>query len=195
MSEVTIANAALHQIGATQILSLEEDSKGARIINDRYPIVRDAVFRAHPWNCLVQRVSLAPDTDTPAFEFAKQFTLPTDPFCLRVLGLDNPDIIYKIEGRKLLTNESEIKMIYTGRVTDTSQYDVLLRETISAALAHDIAYPLVGSTSLASTLYAKYEMKLSEARFIDATEDNLINSNSISESQTLRAETFISSRF
>ena len=38
-------------------------------------------------------------------------------------------------------------------------------------------------------------MKLSEARFIDATEDNLINTNSISESQTLRAETFISSRF
>lgn len=195
MSEVTIANAALHQIGATQILSLTEDSKAARIINDRYPIVRDAVFRAHPWNCLVQRVSLAPDTDTPAFEFAKQYTLPTDPFCLRVLALDDPDIIYKIEGRKLLTNESEIKMIYTGRVTDTSLYDVLLRETISAALAHDIAYPLVGSTSLASTLYAKYEMKLKEARFIDATEDNLINSNSISESQTLGAETFISSRF
>lgn len=195
MSEVTIANAALHQIGATQILSLTEDSKAARIVNDRYPIVRDAVFRAHPWNCLIQRVSLAPDTDTPAFEFSKQYTLPTDPFCLRVLALDDPDIIYKIEGRKLLTDESEIKMIYTGRVTDTSQYDVLLRETISAALAHDIAYPLVGSTSLASTLYAKYEMKLKEARFIDATEDNLINSNSISESQTLRAETFISSRF
>ena len=195
MSEVTIANAALHQIGATQILSLTEDSKAARIVNDRYPIVRDAVFRAHPWNCLIQRVSLAPDTDTPAFEFSKQYTLPTDPFCLRVLALDDPDIIYKIEGRKLLTDESEIKMIYTGRVTDTSQYDVLLRETVSAALASDIAYPLVGSTSLASNLYAKYEMKLKEARFIDATEDNLINSNSISESQVLRAETFISSRF
>ena len=62
-------------------------------------------------------------------------------------------------------------------------------------LQSDIAYPLVGSTSLASNLYAKYEMKLKEARFIDATEDNLINSNSISESQVLRAETFISSRF
>ena len=195
MSEVTIANAALHQIGANQILSLTEDSKAARIINDRYPVIRDAVFRAHPWNSLIQRVSLAPDTDTQAYEFAHQFTLPTDPFCLRVLGLDNPDIIYKIEGRKLLSDESEIKMIYTGRVTDTSLYDVLLTETISAALAHDIAYPLVGSTSLANTLYAKYETKLKEARFIDATEDNLINSASPSESQTLRAETFISSRF
>ena len=195
MSEVTIANAALHQIGATQILAFNEDSKAARIINDRYSKIRDSVFRAHPWNCLIQRVSLSPDTATPAFEFAKQFTLPTDPFCLRVLGLDNPDIIYKIEGRKLLCNESEVKMIYTGRITDTSVYDILLTETISAALASDIAYPLVGSSSLARELYAKYEMKLSEARFIDATEDNLINTNSISESQPLRAETFISSRF
>ena len=96
MSEVTIANAALHQIGANQILSLTEDSKAARIINDRYPVIRDAVFRAHPWNSLIQRVSLAPDTDPPAFEFAHQFTLPTDPVCVRVLGLDNPAIIYKI---------------------------------------------------------------------------------------------------
>ena len=195
MSEVTIANAALHQIGATQILAFNEDSKAARIINDRYSKVRDAVFRAHPWNCLATRVSIAKDTAAPAFEFSAQFTLPTDPFCLRVLTLDDPNIIYKIEGRKLLCNESTIKMLYTGRITDTSVYDILLTETISAALASDIAYPLVGSTSLARELYAKYEMKLSEARFIDATEDNLINVNSISDSHRLQAETFITSRF
>ena len=195
MSEVTIANAALHQIGATQILAFNEDSKAARIINDRYSKVRDAVFRAHPWNCLATRVSIAKDTAAPAFEFSAQFTLPTDPFCLRVLTLDDPNIIYKIEGRKLLCNESTIKMLYTGRITDTSVYDILLTETISAALASDIAYPLVGSTSLARELYAKYEMKLGEARFIDATEDNLINVNSISDSHRLQAETFITSRF
>ena len=195
MSEVTIANAALQQIGASQILAFNEDSKAARIVNARYSVVRDAVFRAHPWNCLTQRASIAKDTAAPAFEFSAQFTLPTDPFCVRVIGLDNPDIIYKIEGRKLLSDESTIKMIYIGRITDTSLYDTLLTETISAALASDIAYPLIGSNTLSRELYAKYEAKLSEARFVDATEDNLINVNSISDSHRLQAETFISSRY
>lgn len=194
-SDVAIANAALHQLGATQITALSEDSKAARILNDRYAFVRDSVFRSHPWNCLIQRVSIAADSAAPTFEFAKQFTLPTSPYCLRVLGLNDPDIIYKIEGRKLLCDESTIKMIYVGRVTDASVYDIHLQETISAALAHDIAYPLVGSVNLSNSLYAKYEAKLKEAKFTDATEDNVINSNVLTDSQTLKAETFISSRF
>tara|TARA_B100000902_G_scaffold355449_1_gene368375 strand:- start:3167 stop:3757 length:591 start_codon:yes stop_codon:yes gene_type:complete len=194
-SKVTIANAALHQIGATQITAFTEDSKPARIINDRYDVVRDSVFRAHPWNCLTVRVKISADVATPAFGYAKQFTLPTDPFCLRVIALSNPNIVYQIEGRKLLSDEDEIELKYIGRITDVSTYDTLLSETISAALAHDIAYPLVGSTTLSTVLYEKYLQKLSEARFIDATEDNLINVNSISESHILEANTFISSRF
>ncbi len=149
-SIVDICNSALNQIGASNIISLTEDSKAARICNQRFEFVRDSVFRAHPWNCLTTRASISPDADTPAFEFSQQFTLPTDPFCLRVLQLSDTDILYKIEGRKLLCNESTIEMIYIGRVTDANQYDMLLTETIAAALAADLAYALVGSSALTS---------------------------------------------
>ena len=171
-SVVDICNSALNQIGASNIISLTEDSKAARVCNQRYEFVRDSVFRAHPWNCLTVRRTLSPDTAAPAFEFTKQFTLPTDPYCLRVLALDEPDVLYRIEGRKLLCNESTINMIYIGRETDPAQYDMLLMETISASLAADIAYNLVGSS-----------------------EDNAINTSVVSDSRTIAADTFINSRF
>ena len=60
-SVVEICNGSLNQLGATTILSLTEDSKNARLCNQRYTQVRDAVFRSHPWNCLQKRVELAAD--------------------------------------------------------------------------------------------------------------------------------------
>ena len=194
-SIVDICNSALNQIGASNIIDLTEDSKAARICNQRFAFVRDSVVRAHPWNCLTTRASISPDAETPAFEFSQQFTLPTDPFCLRVLQLSDTDILYKIEGRKLLCNESTIEMIYIGRVLDGNQYDLLLTETIAAALAADLAYPLVGSSALTSNMYSLYQNKLTEARFVDATEDNDINTSVISDSRTVAADTFINSRF
>lgn len=194
-SVVDICNSALNQIGASNIISLTEDSKAARVCNQRYEFVRDSVFRAHPWNCLTVRRALSPDTAAPAFEFTKQFTLPTDPYCLRVLALDEPDVLYRIEGRKLLCNESTINMIYIGRETDPAQYDMLLMETISASLAADIAYNLVGSSALGANMYSLYQQKLTEARYVDATEDNAINTSVVSDSRTIAADTFINSRF
>ena len=144
---------------------------------------------------MTTRASISPDAETPAFEFSQQFTLPTDPFCLRVLQLSDTDILYKIEGRKLLCNESTIEMIYIGRVTDANQYDMLLTEAIAAALAADLAYALVGSSALTSNMYSLYTNKLTEARFVDATEDNDINTSVISDSRTVAADTFINSRF
>lgn len=194
-SVVDICNSALNQIGASNIISLTEDSKTARICNQRYDFVRDAVFRAHPWNPLITRRTLSPDTTAPAFEFTHAFTLPVDPYCLRVLSLDHNDIVHRVEGRKILCDESTINLIYVGRVTDPNQYDTLLIETLSAALASDIAYPLVGSTSLAQQMRLLYDEKLKEARFVDATEGTPASITSVTDSGSLEADTFIRSRF
>ena len=194
-SVVDICNSALNQIGASNIIALTEDSKAARLCNQRYEFIRDATFRAHPWNSLPIRVSLAPDATAPVFEFTQQFTLPTDPFCLRVLGLSDPNILYRIEGRKLLCNESTVEMIYIGRVVDPNEYDTLLIETLAAALAADLAYPLVGSSALGANMYSLYQTKLTEARFVDATEDNQINTSVVTESRQVAADTFINARF
>ena len=193
-SSVDLCNSALNMIGASNITSFTEDSKAARLCNQRYDFIRDKVFRSHNWNCLLTRVVLTPDATAPTFEFANQFTLPTDPFCLRPMNLDASSIVYNVEGRKILTDESTINLIYVARVLDVNTYDVALMETISMSLAADFAYPLTNSVSLGQAMQAKYDTTVSEARFMDAVEGASPNSTTATDRMTLEANEFINAR-
>jgi len=191
-SVVDICNGALNQLGASTILTLTEDSKNARLCNARFTQIRDSVFRSHPWNSLQKRVELAADSDTPAWGFTSQFTLPAD--CLRVLTILDFDSDYKIEGRKILTDNSSMKILYVSRVTDPNEYDELLRETLSAALAADIAYAVTSSNPVAKNMYDLFQQKLKEARFVDSTEGQNMNPEK-GMADVIGADTFINSRF
>ncbi len=193
-SKVEICNSALNMLGANNITDLTEDSKNARLLNQRYEPIRDAVFRTHAWNCLIKRIELAADTDTPTHEYTYQYTLPAD--CLRVLrigghhdgsssDLDNGQQ-FKIEGRKVLTDETTVYLIYISKITDVNEYDTLLQETIAARLAAELCHAVTSSTSLAGQLKESYEEKLREARFTDATEGT---------ADKLDSSTFINSRY
>lgn len=199
-SNVDIANYALNTLGASNISAFDENSKVARLVNQRFESIRDAVFRSHPWNCLIRRTELAQDTDTPTYGYTYQYTLPTDPYCLRVLEFSNGSMTYPfdnmrsnsnrepfiIEGRKLLTDEGTAKIKYIARVTDPQEYDSTLIEALSARLAAEICYAVTGSASMIQVTAALYESKLKEARFIDATEG---------APQRIEASDFIESRF
>jgi hypothetical protein len=191
-SVVDICNGALNQLGGTTILSLTEDSKNARICNARYTQVRDALFRTHPWNCLQVRASLAKDATAPAWGFSSAFTLPAD--CLRLLYIVDFDSNYKVEGRKILSNTSSMKILYISRITDPNEYDELLRETLSANLAADIAYNITSSNPVAQNMYTLYQDKLRDARFVDSTEGQN-NAPDLGMTDSLQASTFINSRF
>jgi len=199
-SNVDIANFALNDIGASNIAALDENSKPARIINQRYASVRDTVFRAHPWNCLINRAELNQETDTPAFGYAYQYALPTDPYCLRVLEFNNGSMgypqdnmhsntggpVFVIEGRKLITDEGTAKIKYIGRSTDPNTYDASLIDLLAARLAFEICQAIVGSSSMVQLKSAIYEKKLSEARFVDGSEG---------APQKIESSDFIESRF
>jgi hypothetical protein len=199
-STVDIANYALNSLGANNISSFDENSKPARLINQRYDSVRDSVFRAHPWNCLIRRIELAQETDTPAFGYAYQYALPTNPYCLRVLEFSNGTLSYPqdnmfsntggpvfvIEGRKLLSDEGTVKIKYVARVTDPQEYDASLIDVLAAALAFEISYAITGSNSVKQMMAAEYSDKLKQATFVDGTEG---------APQRLEASEFIEARF
>ena len=191
-STVDICNGALNQLGATTILSLTEDSKNARLCNSRFTQVRDAVFRSHPWNCLQKRVELAADTTAPAWGFSYAYTLPAD--CLRLLRILDYDSNYKVEGRKILSNTSSMKILYIGRITDPNEYDELLRETLSASLAADIAFAVTSNNTTATNMYNLFQDKLKDARFVDSTEGQNVEQD-LGMTDVIDAGTFINSRF
>ena len=177
-SVVDICNSSLNLLGASTISALTDDSKNARLCNQRYSNVRDRVFRSHSWNCLTKRIQLAQDTASPVIEYTYQYTLPTD--CLRVLKVHNgttdsieSEIDYKVESRKIKTDEGTLYLIYIAIDTDPNNYDSYLRESISHQLAADLAYAITSNATLANNYMARADERLREARFIDATENSL----------------------
>jgi len=191
-SVVEICNNALNQLGASTILSLTEDSKNARLCNSRYESIRNAVFRSHSWNCLIARQEIAADVATPAWGWTKQFTLPSN--CLRVIAISDYDYDYKIEGRKIMANITPIKLQFIKLETDPNQYDTLLSETISAALAADIAFAVTANATLVTTMKEIYKEKLSEAKHVDATEGQNTDPT-MGQVDVILSDEFINSRF
>jgi|TARA_B100001175_G_scaffold154054_1_gene130555 hypothetical protein len=177
-SVVNMCNSALNLLGASTISALTDDTKNARLCNQRYEPVRNRVFRSHAWNCLHKRVQLAQNSTAPVVEYDYAYLLPSD--CLRVLKIHNgttdsiaTNLDYKIEGRNIVTDIDTIFLIYIALDTDPNNYDTYLRESISHQLAADLCYAITNNATLANQYMTRADERLREARFIDATENSL----------------------
>jgi len=189
-SVVDMCNSALNLLGASTISALTDDSKNARLCNQRYESVRNRVFRSHAWNCLHKRVQLAQNSTAPVVEYSNAYALPSD--CLRVLKVHNGTtdsiksaIDYKLEGKNVVTDEGTIFLIYIAKVTDPNEYDSYLQESISHQLAADLCYAITNNATLANNYMARADERLREARFIDASENSLgiIESNEFTDAR------------
>lgn len=166
---VSIANAALTLLEADQITSLDDAKTNAKIVKAVYARVYDYVLRQHPWNCAMRRAAIPAESAAPAFGFARQFPLPTDPLCLRLVELVGTDERHEIEGRKILTDApSPLKIRYVARVTE-DQLDADCAEAIAYYLAVQIA-PRVKNTAAAERMLSAFEKVLARARSADAME-------------------------
>lgn len=183
-SEIDICNTALTKLGATTIISLADDDPKATVMNLRYPLVRDAELRRRRWKFSLRRASLPAMSDAPAFGFARQFRLPTDPLCLRVIqvgefhvGLDlsdyrgSPNEMYSIEGTRLLTNfAAPLKLRYIAQVTDSTQFDAAFVEALASRLAYECCERITQSSSKKSDCLVDYKMAVKEATLSNALE-------------------------
>lgn len=172
-SVIQICNLALSRIGDEQITSLNDGSKAASKCSLFWPSVRDAVLRAHPWNCAIAQKELAALSDAPLFKWDAQYPLPSD--FLRVHHIFNSSgtevTSYEIQGQNILCDEdSPIYLGYVYRLTDVVKYDSLLTMTLVARLAAEICVDLTGSERSAQACWTLYENILTEARGVDAKE-------------------------
>lgn len=142
--------------------------KAARERARAYEPVRDAVFRDHPWNCLLTRASLAALSETPAWGFAYQYQLPVD--CLRVLEVD-AQCVWRVEGRRILSDAgAPINILYVRQEDDPEQYDLLLVEALASRLAGELAESLTQSNTKKEVIEREYLDVLNRARRADAQE-------------------------
>lgn len=172
---VTICSNALLRLGAAPINSFDEaETEGidrARIAANLWPSVSDDVLRSHPWNCAVKRVVLSPSATAPAFEWAYQYTLPSD--WLRTLSVNDSETwtdSWRQEGGKVLYNSNTLNLRYIARISPAS-FDSMLSKALELAMAHAMAYPLTKSTSLRDSMEAELERHMRKARSVNGQED------------------------
>lgn len=175
---VDVANRALGLVGNERLMALDEASNAAGAVRAHMDAVSDAVLRSHPWNCAIRRALLAADATPPVFGFVAAFTLPANPYCLRVLGIGSATAPYKgawqIEGRKLLADAGgPLPVRYIARV-DPVDWDAMLADVIAVRLAAAIAYQLTSSRDAEAQLLKQFEALLRDARSIDGQEGSVL---------------------
>lgn len=175
---VDICNSALLRVGAASIMSLDDNSPEARACVVCYDSNRRAELRKYVWRFALMRARLAPDSDTPAFDYQYQFTLPAD--CLRVLPPDNdPSCDWSVEGRKVLTNypatssdgaSPVLNLRYIGDVTDATQFDSAFYDVMSLSLASDLCEKLTQDAQKKAVIDREYATAVALARQTSAYE-------------------------
>jgi hypothetical protein len=175
---IKICSNALMMLGAKPIASFSE-SEGmgsnldrAKLCAGLYPGLRLAILRGHYWNTCARRVLLSPDGQKPAFGYAYRFLLPGD--WLRTWGVGDRytrgRLDYRSEGRYLLCNEPVLPLLYGADVPE-DQWDTLLVDVMTLAVAARLAYPITASTSVEEAKKIELRDLLREARATDGQDD------------------------
>jgi hypothetical protein len=165
---LVICNNAILGLGGNAIESISDITTEAVLCANYWAQAVDTVLRLHPWNCAIKRMALTPDAEPPAYEWATSFPLPAD--CLRILDLDGVTD-YKVEGRKILCDESALNLRYVFRNEVTAEWDALLIEAMTAYLAFKLAYPLTKSNTTRGEQWKLFTELLRTAKAVDAQEE------------------------
>lgn len=168
---VEICSNALLMLGDNPIASFDDGSDRSRLAANLWPMARDYVLRMHPWNCAIKRVSLAPESTAPAFDFSASFLLPGD--CLRVLsvGQEGQRPRYRLENRRILMNATSCLLRYTYRNEDPASWDSLLVWGMTSTMRAIFAYGITQSNSLEQVVATAMRDVLRQARTVDGQED------------------------
>lgn len=169
-SAVGICSNALLLLGAQSISSFVEDNDRALLASNLYPTIKDATLRAHPWNCAVKRVALAPDAAAPAFDFSYQFSLPHDWLRTLQVGEYGREDVYRSEGRKLLADVNPLYLRYIADVSE-GDFDTQLVQVLTLQMAAAMAYPITKSAALSESLLRQASLALKQAQAIDGQDD------------------------
>jgi len=164
------SNASL-MLGGKPINDLAESNDRTRLASNLFPMVRDYVLRRHPWNCAVRRVILSPDTAAPAFDWAYQYTLPSDYMRTLSVGEAGIEADFKIESGKLLCDENPVYLRYVWRNENPATWDSMLIWAMTMSMKAVMAYPITQSTSMEQLVESVLVDVLKQARAVDGQDD------------------------
>ena len=155
---ITICNSALAKLGSRFISSFDEETKEARLCREQYQKIKRALLYEHPWSFARKRVKLVLSGDVPIYEYKYAFIIPADSLRIIATSLDEePDDAgepprFKIEADRLVTNESNVSIVYISGTVDETLFTAGFSELLTKKLSMDLCYALVSDIELFSML-------------------------------------------
>lgn len=164
---LTISNMALDRLGANNIDNFDTDTSPQAVkCRLYYDQTRETLLRSYDWPFAVTRLSLTEHEDAPDFQWDNQFDLPTD--FLRLTDdytVDGSNLVndrWAVESNRVLTNESEVDLIYIRNEDDPTKFDPLFIEMQVLTMAKKMVYPLAGAGRAAVTLSRDLKEEIKE---------------------------------
>lgn len=175
ITKTDIANRVLVALGQPLVSNVDTDTNFRAIaIRTFYDDVLRGLLRAHPWNFAATRVQLSQVVDgggdavAPAFGYSYQYDLPSD--CLRTLRCSEEDADYKVEGARIVTDETEFYLEYTRLVDNPDLWDRLFMQAFVSKLTATCAVPITEDKGKQEAALAIYQLQMREARTADGQE-------------------------
>lgn len=164
-TKVAICTSALLMVNADEITSFEDESREARLCASLYDTTLDSVLQMHPWRFSVNQVQLAQLTEVPEFEFDHAYQLPAN--TLRVIGVDNTTLPYKIYEDMIFTDADSLKATIQFRPGE-EEFPAYFRRTLELKMAEILALALLADESKFQILQQAALRQMQSARSIDS---------------------------
>jgi hypothetical protein len=156
--KTTIINRALSLIGAEPINNLTDDTPEAQIANRQYEESRRSVLSECLWNFAAKRDALNSVAETLPWSkdgVNNVFQLPAD--IIRIFEVSQPYATWHIEQDRLITDVSEIGILYVYDLEDTTKFSSSFTDAFADKLAADMCYTVLNSNTEAKLMMEKYE--------------------------------------
>lgn len=172
-----IANLALTNLAAENIMDIDEASESASKIRTVYEHVRNAVFAEHPWNFCSEDVQLGALLTKPLINYSHAYALPTDLVRLNEVYDKHGNRLepgeYKVvKDNTLYCNVSPVIINYNIIVEDETKFPPLFVQAFAAKLAFEICYSVTGSRTLQADMWELYNHKIAMSKNQNAVENN-----------------------
>lgn len=172
-SQTQFLNACLGRVGAARITAIDDGSTNANHCLDVYEATVKAALRSHTWDFADKYAQLELDVATPLLQFAYQYTLPFDFVRLvQYIGFlttsvdQDPLIVtadptlpvrqsWKVQGRKILSNDSQAAIEYIRYVENPNEWDAGFYEMMVPWMASKLAYCIPKDSVMAANLISE----------------------------------------
>jgi hypothetical protein len=165
-TKAQIVNKSLTNLGAAPIVSLDDDSQNANIVNRVYETSLRAVLSETRWNFATKRALLSELEEELDWHYTGEgfvYSRPSD--AIRIFESNAPNAIWREEGDYIISDTQGLGVLYVYYLDDPAKYPSFFIDAFSDKLSSEIAYMILNSAEQGKMWFEKYSgVSLPKAR-------------------------------